>query len=81
MRPNYVYVTVPVYSARLVRAMARQTLEPPDLALVSVSGGMRTLRIVAFVVPLLFNTCPCEVTAKLLRDAYEAHLQFEHEEN
>ena len=37
--------------------------------------------VLFIVVPLLFNTCPCEVTAKLLRDAYEAHLQFEHEEN
>lgn len=82
MRPNNdVYVTVPVYSARLIAVMAGKTLATQDCTLVSVAGGMRTLRIYALVVPGLFNSCPCEITAKLLRDAYEAHLQFEHGEN
>lgn len=82
MRPNNdVYVTVPTYSARLIRAMADKTLATLDCTLVSVAGGMQTLRIYALVVPGLFNTCPCAITANLLRDAYEAHLQFEHEEN
>lgn len=81
MRPDDVYATMPAYSARLVRAMASEILAEQDCVLVSVAGGMQTMRIFALVVPSLFNTCSCETTAKLLRDAWEAHLQFEHEES
>ena len=78
---KYAYATMPAYSARLVRSMRGEAQSHDDIVLVSVAGGLQVIRLAAAAIPTLFNNCPCDVTATLLREAYVAYTQFPHEEN